>query len=165
MFWNNLARLLVLFALWLAFAGTTSAQCGPGGCPPRAYSMPQPQYAQPAYAYSQGGTGCTGGTAARQTIYYQSPPTVCPECQPQRQAAPLPPPPPQAASDMVLASDGRYYPRSAWQQAPPVVNAYVVESRSTIPVYATPVYAPAAYAAVPVYAPNVNIRERVVIRR
>lgn len=173
---------LFALALLFAYAPQLPAQCGPNGCGVsagrglRSMSYAPAQSYQPTYSYSYAAPsgGCSGGT----TAYYQPTVTYPAYGQPTYQAAPAvapAPPMPQATSDpMVLASDGHWYPLSAWSRpatgiqqptpayvaavgqvyAGPIYSAYVVEARTPM----VPV------AAVPVYAGGSVYRERVVIR-
>lgn len=190
---------MLLFALWCAMPDTSQAQCGPGGCgvsagrglrPTSFGTSTYPTYsAMPSYSYAAPSGGCSGGASAYYMPQMSYPaygaPQACPTCPQPQQAAPAPPMPQATSDPMVLASDGRYYPLSAWSRpqatyaapqyaapqyaaaptyyaAPvqPQYNAYVVETRSAAP-------GPVMYAGVTVGAaggPRGVHRERHVIR-
>lgn len=196
-----LASLALLFCIDVPI----QAQCGPGGCSPgigrRGASVSfgtssYPSYsAVPSYTYAAPSGGCSGGASAYYMPQMSYPaygaPQACPTCPQPQQAAPAPPMPQATSDPMVLASDGRWYPLSAWSRpqatyqqpaqyaavpayysAPvqPQYNAYVVETRSAAPMYAA---APQSYAGSVMYAgvtvgaaggPRGVHRERHVIR-
>lgn len=165
-------KFLLGFVL-LAVAGTANAQCGPGGCGVggagifRGRGVSAGYSYAPAYSYATVAPATSGGCSGGTTAYYQpsttysypayGAPAVCPTCTPQQvaPAAPAPPMPQATSSDpMVLASDGRYYPLSAWSRPQVTYQQPAVQYAAAPVYYAAPAVQQPAYVAAPaqVYA-------------